>query len=45
MRWRRDAARKRSEKAMGARLAGEVAEAAEGRGGAVKKREEVHRMA
>jgi small subunit ribosomal protein S7 len=38
-------ARKRSEKSMGARLAGELMEAAEGRGGAVKKREEVHRMA
>ena len=45
MRWLRDAARKRGEKSMGARLAGEIAEAAEGRGGAVKKREEVHRMA
>ena len=36
MRWLRDAARKRSEKSMDARLAGELAEAAEGRGGAVK---------
>jgi len=45
MRWLRDAARKRGEKSMGARLAGELAEAAEGRGGAIKKREEVHRMA
>ena len=45
MRWLRDAARKRAEKSMGARLAGELAEAAEGRGGAVKKREEIHRMA
>ncbi len=45
MRWLREAARKRSEKSMGARLAGELSEAAEGRGGAVKKREEVHRMA
>ncbi|MGH8600852.1 MAG: 30S ribosomal protein S7 [Burkholderiales bacterium] len=45
MRWLRDAARGRSEKSMGARLAGELAEAAEGRGGAMKKREEVHRMA
>ena|ERR1043166_1318492 len=45
MRWLRDAARKRGEKSMGARLAGELAEAAEGRGGAMKKREEVHRMA
>jgi small subunit ribosomal protein S7 len=45
MRWLRDAARRRSEKSMGARLASELAEAAEGRGGAMKKREEVHRMA
>jgi len=45
MRWLRDAARARGEKSMGARLAGEIAEAAEGRGGAMKKREEVHRMA
>jgi small subunit ribosomal protein S7 len=45
MRWLRDAARGRGEKSMGARLAGELAEAAEGRGGAMKKREEVHRMA
>ena len=45
MRWIRDAARKRGEKSMGARLANELLEASEGRGGAVKKREEVHRMA
>ncbi len=45
MRWLRDAARKRGEKSMGQRLANELLEAAEGRGGAVKKREEVHRMA
>lgn len=45
MRWIRESARKRSEKSMGARLASELLEAAEGRGGAVKKREEVHRMA
>ena len=45
MRWLRDAARGRGEKSMDARLAGEIAEAAEGRGGAMKKREEVHRMA
>jgi len=45
MRWLRDAARKRNEKSMGLRLANELLEAAEGRGGAVKKREEVHRMA
>jgi small subunit ribosomal protein S7 len=45
MRWLRDAARLRGEKSMGARLANELAEAAEGKGGAMKKREEVHRMA
>ncbi len=45
MRWLREAARKRGEKSMGMRLAGELIDAAEGRGGAVKKREEVHRMA
>ena len=45
MRWLRDAARKRSEKSMVGRLANELSEAAEGRGGAMKKREEVHRMA
>ena len=45
MRWLREAARKRGEKSMGIRLAGELMDAAEGRGGAVKKREEVHRMA
>jgi small subunit ribosomal protein S7 len=45
MRWIRESARKRSEKSMGTRLAGELLEAAEGRGGAMKKREEVHRMA
>ena len=45
MRWLREAARKRGEKSMGARLAGELLDASEGRGGAVKKREEVHRMA
>ena len=45
MRWLRDAARKRGEKSMGQRLANELMEAAEGRGGAVKKRDEVHRMA
>ena len=45
MRWLREAARKRGEKSMPLRLAGELMEAAEGRGGAMKKREEVHRMA
>ena len=45
MRWLREAAKKRGEKSMAQRLANEVLEAAEGRGGAMKKREEVHRMA
>ncbi|MEW5903759.1 MAG: 30S ribosomal protein S7 [Pseudomonadota bacterium] len=45
MRWLKDFARKRGEKSMDMRLAGELIDAAEGRGGAVKKREEVHRMA
>jgi small subunit ribosomal protein S7 len=45
MRWLREAAQKRGEKSMDLRLANELMEAAEGRGGAVKKREEVHRMA
>jgi small subunit ribosomal protein S7 len=45
MRWLRDAARKRGEKSMDLRLAGELLDASEGRGGALKKREEVHRMA
>ncbi len=45
MRWIREAARKRSEKSMDQRLATELLEAAEGRGSAMKKREEVHRMA
>jgi small subunit ribosomal protein S7 len=45
MRWLREAAKVRSEKSMPLRLAGELIDAAEGRGGAMKKREEVHRMA
>ncbi|OQX34606.1 MAG: 30S ribosomal protein S7 [Candidatus Sedimenticola endophacoides] len=45
MRWLIDAARKRSEKSMAQRLAGELADAAEQRGSAVKKREDTHRMA
>jgi small subunit ribosomal protein S7 len=45
MRWIREAAVKRSEKSMSQRLAGELLEAAESRGGAMKKRDEVHRMA
>ena len=45
MRWIVDAARKRGEKSMDRRLAGELLDAAENRGSAVKKREDVHRMA
>jgi small subunit ribosomal protein S7 len=45
MRWMIEAARKRSEKSMPLRLAGELLDAAESRGTAVKKREDVHRMA
>ena len=45
MRWLVDSARSRSEKSMAARLAGESMDAAEGRGSAVKKREDTHRMA
>jgi small subunit ribosomal protein S7 len=45
MRWIREAAKKRSEKSIKIRLANELLEAAEGKGGAVKKRDEVHRMA
>ncbi|MCG6873372.1 MAG: 30S ribosomal protein S7 [Gammaproteobacteria bacterium] len=45
MRWLADAARKRGEKSMTQRLAGELMEASENRGSAVKKREDTHRMA
>jgi small subunit ribosomal protein S7 len=45
MRWLIEAARKRSEKSMAARLAGELMDAAEQKGSAVKKKEDVHRMA
>ena len=45
MRWLVDAAAKRSEKTMALRLAGELLDAAEGKGSAIKKREDVHRMA
>ena len=45
MRWLKESARKRSEKSMAQRLANELLEASEGRGGAMKKRDEVHRMA
>ena len=45
MRWLVDAAKKRSEKNMGLRLAGELMDAAENRGTAIKKREDTHKMA
>jgi len=45
MRWLIDAARKRNEKNMPAKLAGELLDAFEGRGAAAKKREDTHRMA
>ena len=45
MRWLIEAARKRGENTMPRKLAAELLDAAESRGGAVKKREETHRMA
>lgn len=45
MRWLIDAARKRGESTMAQRLSGELQDASENRGSAVKKREDVHRMA
>jgi len=45
IRWIVAFARKRTEKTMRERLAGELIEAAAGRGGTVKKRDETHRMA
>mgnify|MGYP005726932567 CR=1 FL=1 len=45
LRWLIAAARARSENEMRMRLAGELMDAANGRGGAVKKREDTHRMA
>jgi small subunit ribosomal protein S7 len=45
MRWLIDSARKRGETSMPRKLAGELMDASESRGGAVKKREETHRMA
>ena len=45
MRWIIEAARKRNEKTMTQRLAGEISDAVENRGSAVKKREDTHRMA
>ncbi|HEX2977782.1 MAG TPA: 30S ribosomal protein S7 [Candidatus Babeliales bacterium] len=45
MRWVIDAAKKRSDKSMGLRLGHELLDAAEGRGDAVKKKLDVHKMA
>ena len=45
MRWIVDAARKRSEKSMHLRLAGELTDASQKKGNAVKKREDVHKQA
>ena len=45
MRWLVDASRSHGEKSMGMRLAGELMDAYENRGSAVKKREDTHRMA
>jgi len=45
MRWVVDASKKRGEKNMGLRLAGELLDASENRGSAIKKREDTHRMA
>ncbi len=45
LRWLRDFARSRGERTMRERLAMEILDAAQGRGGAVKKREDTHRMA
>ncbi len=45
MRWIRDAARARSGKSMAEKLAGEIVDASRKEGGAIKKREDVHRMA
>ena len=45
MRWIVEAARSRNEKSMDLRLAGELQDASQGKGAAVKKREDVHKMA
>ncbi|MBA18053.1 30S ribosomal protein S7 [Sphingosinithalassobacter portus] len=45
IRWLIGAARNRSENTMSARLSGELMDAANNRGNAVKKREDTHRMA
>jgi small subunit ribosomal protein S7 len=45
MRWLIEASRKRSEKSMAYRLAGELMDASENKGAAVKKKDDTHRMA
>lgn len=45
MRWLIDASRKRNEKNMSSKLAGELMDAFENRGSAAKKKEDTHRMA
>jgi small subunit ribosomal protein S7 len=45
MRWLVEFARNRGEKSMRQRLAGEILDASQGKGNAVRKREDVHRMA
>ena len=45
MRWLVEYSRSRGEKSMPARLAGEILDASQGKGAAVKKKEDVHRMA
>jgi len=45
MRWLVDAARKRGEKTMALRLAGEILDVSEGKGASLRKKEDVHRMA
>ena len=45
MRWIVEAARKRGDKSMALRLANELSDASDNKGAALKKREDVHRMA
>ena len=45
MRWLIEAAQKRGEKTMSQKLAGELLDASESKGSAVKRREDTHRMA
>ncbi len=45
LRWLRDYARQRGERTMRERLAAEILEAVQNRGGAVKKKDDTHRMA